>query len=40
VAGLHIHKAKLADHHPLEMVPAHAGFDQEDLALGMKNRKG
>jgi hypothetical protein len=40
VPGLDIREAERPDHHPLEMVAALPGFQQEDLALGMKDREG
>jgi len=35
-----IREPELPDRHPLEMVAALPGFDQEDLALRMENREG
>ncbi len=40
LSGLDIRNRELSDRHPLEVVPTLSGLDQEDLALGVKNREG
>jgi hypothetical protein len=40
LSGFDVRNPELADRHPLEVVPTLPSLDQEDLALGVKNREG